>query len=269
MLPRFVGGMRSCNIWSNTAPTSTRATTAVVLRSELPKAASNRSSSKAGPRPRNFFANSAPTRGSAFQVRFKSGQTASWRAISSRGRHGSTGIRPRFGTVRLWRCSIGLSCTSRCIASSHRATRTGQPIFAPVKGSVAQQGARTGHAQSNADGPLSRALLDEYCVGCHNQRTVAQGRPAFDQLNLDDISTEAPVLEKIVKKLRTRQMPPEGARRPDQETIEGFVAALETALDKQSARAPHPGQIVTHRLNRFEYANVIADLMALAVRGGH
>ena len=111
-----------------------RATTAVVPRSELPRAASNRSSSKAGRRPRNFFAHSAPTRGSAFQVRFKSGQTANWRAISSRGRHGSTSIRPRFGTVWLWRCPIGLSCTSRCIASSHRATtRTGQPIFAPVK----------------------------------------------------------------------------------------------------------------------------------------
>jgi mono/diheme cytochrome c family protein len=134
-------------------------------------------------------------------------------------------------------------------------------------GRVAQQSAGTGHAQSNADGPLSRALLDEYCVGCHNQRTVAQGRPAFDQLNLDDISTEAPGLEKIVKKLRTMQMPPEGARRPDRETIDGFVAALETALDKQSARAPHPGQIVTHRLNRFEYANVIEDLLGLTIDG--
>jgi len=45
----------------------------------------------------------------------------------------------------------------------------------------------------------------------------------------------------VVRKLRTREMPPAGARRPDEETYRGVITSLETALDAAADAAPRPG----------------------------
>jgi mono/diheme cytochrome c family protein len=118
----------------------------------------------------------------------------------------------------------------------------------------------------SSDGALSRELLDRYCVTCHNQRMKTAGL-VLDQVRLDEIGTHAPVLEKVVRKLRSGQMPPEGRPRPDAATLESFVVALEQALDREAARAPNPGRVASRRLNRVEYVNAIQDLLGLEVDG--
>src|SRR5207247_4460346 len=75
------------------------------------------------------------------------------------------------------------------------------------------------------------------------------------------------MLEKVVRKLRSGQMPPEGRPRPDVASIAAFAASLESALDRNAAAAPNPGRVAWHRLNRAEYVNVIHDLLALDVDG--
>ena len=62
-----------------------------------------------------------------------------------------------------------------------------------------------------------RAVLDAYCVGCHNAR-LRTGNLALDGLNPSDIGAAPDTWEKVVRKLRTREMPPAGARRPDDDT---------------------------------------------------
>src|SRR5262245_38042117 len=113
----------------------------------------------------------------------------------------------------------------------------------------------------------SRELLDQYCVACHNRPTRAEGRPAFDQIDLGQSGKPAPVLEKVVRRLRSGQLPPDGSRKPPAETLDRFVAALETALDREAARAPDPGRVASRRLNRLEYVNAVEDLLALKVDG--
>ena len=49
--------------------------------------------------------------------------------------------------------------------------------------------------------------------------------------------------------------------------MNGFAAALETALDRNAANSPNIGQVASHRLNRAEYVNAIHDLLALDVNG--
>ena len=68
--------------------------------------------------------------------------------------------------------------------------------------------------------PPQRALLDRYCVSCHNQRAKAAGQEPARKLTLDDldiarISDHAEEWERVVRKLRAGMMPPAGARRPD------------------------------------------------------
>ncbi len=71
----------------------------------------------------------------------------------------------------------------------------------------------------------SREVLDRYCVGCHNQR-LQTAALALDTLDATNIAAHADVWEKVVRKLRTRVMPPLGAPRPDEATYRALVEAV-------------------------------------------
>ncbi len=112
----------------------------------------------------------------------------------------------------------------------------------------------------------ARAVLDRYCVTCHNARLKTAGL-LLDQLDVDHVGSNRDVWEKVARKLRTREMPPPAAPRPDEATYRSVASLLETSLDAAAAAAPHPGRVPVHRLNRTEYANAIRDLLALEVDG--
>ena len=52
-----------------------------------------------------------------------------------------------------------------------------------------------------------RAVLDKYCVGCHNARLKTAGL-ALDQLDLSRLADQAAIGEKVALKLRAGMMPP-------------------------------------------------------------
>jgi hypothetical protein len=110
----------------------------------------------------------------------------------------------------------------------------------------------------------SRALLDQYCLGCHNQKLKTAG-VALDAVDLSRIGGQADVLERVLRKLRTGEMPPVGMPRPKPSVAASFTKTLEGALDRASAANPNPGRPVIHRLNRAEYGNAIRDLLALEI----
>jgi hypothetical protein len=114
----------------------------------------------------------------------------------------------------------------------------------------------------------SRDILDKYCVGCHNERSKARyANLAFDSLDLTNAGVHAETLEKVVRKLRMGQMPPEGAPRPSPAALATFVESLERALDAAAGATPNPGRVASHRLNRTEYVNAIDDLLGLRIDG--
>ena len=117
-----------------------------------------------------------------------------------------------------------------------------------------------------AAAPPSRALFDRYCVACHNQR-LRTGGLALDEVDPARAAVHAPVLEKVVRKLRTGQMPPEGRPRPAPAEIDAFATRLERALDRAAAADPNPGRVASRRLNRVEYVHVVEDLLGLEVDG--
>jgi len=59
-----------------------------------------------------------------------------------------------------------------------------------------------------------RALLDKYCVTCHNQAVKTAGL-MLDKMDLDRVGENAEVWEKVVRKLRGGMMPPLGMPHPD------------------------------------------------------
>jgi mono/diheme cytochrome c family protein len=113
-----------------------------------------------------------------------------------------------------------------------------------------------------ADAAAQRAIVNQYCVPCHNARLKTAGL-LLDQTDLGALGEHPDVGEKVVRKLRAGLMPPTGNRRPDAATMESLVRGLETTLDR--AAMPHLPPPGLHRLNRTEYTNAIRDLLALDV----
>ena len=111
-----------------------------------------------------------------------------------------------------------------------------------------------------------RALLDRYCVTCHNDR-LSTANLSLERLDVAHVAAGAEIWEKVVHKLRAREMPPPPRPRPDDETYVRFVDWIETELDRAAVADVNPGTETIHRLNRTEYTNAIRDLLALEIDG--
>ena len=109
-----------------------------------------------------------------------------------------------------------------------------------------------------------RATLQQYCIGCHSGPTPFAGLnlEPWTSANLED---NGAIWEKLIRKLRNRQMPPAGMPRPDEATYEALINYIETERDRLAEVKPNPGRTTLHRLNRTEYANAIRDLLALEI----
>ena len=130
----------------------------------------------------------------------------------------------------------------------------------------------TAPVQAQAPAPVPaaaaahRAVLDRYCVTCHNEAARARGSVpvALDRLDLANVGANAATWEPAVRKLRAGLMPPAGAPRPDKATHNALASWLEGELDRYAASHPNPGRTEPlHRLNRTEYRNAIRDLLEL------
>ncbi len=132
-----------------------------------------------------------------------------------------------------------------------------------------QAGAGQANASQQSDTTLSpaatqRALVNRYCLGCHN-RSSQSGGLVLESLDMANVGSDTKTWEKVVRKLRAGMMPPPGRPRPDKATYQGLVAWLESELDGSAAAAPEPGRPVLHRLNRTEYGNAVRDLLGLEI----
>src|SRR5580658_9619991 len=112
--------------------------------------------------------------------------------------------------------------------------------------------------------PPEQALLNRYCITCHNEKTKTAGL-MLDKLDFANPGKDAESWEKAVRKIRAGMMPPGGAPRPDRATMDAFADKLEAGLDRAAAANPNPGFTGLHRLNRTEYANAVRDLLALDI----
>src|SRR5262245_50116104 len=129
---------------------------------------------------------------------------------------------------------------------------------------LARDPSQTKSASSQSVSP-ERAVINRYCVGCHNS-ALKTGGLTLDTISTQSVSQHPEVWEKVVRKLRARHMPPAGMPRPDERTYAAVVSSLETSLDQAAAARPNPGRTDTfRRLNRTEYRNAIRDLLELDV----
>ncbi len=108
------------------------------------------------------------------------------------------------------------------------------------------------------------ALVQRYCVTCHNGRLRTAGL-ALDAVEVSaaHVAAHPELWEKVVQKLRSRTMPPVGRPRPAATAYDAFASWLETTLDTAALARPNPGRPLLHRMNRTEYRNAVRDLLGV------
>ncbi len=142
-------------------------------------------------------------------------------------------------------------------------------LFACIVGCAPLAGQQASLENSPAKGPThtsaaERALLDRYCVTCHNDKTKTDNF-SLQKEDINAVGDHPEVWERVIRKLRAGMMPPPGMPRPPLAEYEGLRDWLESEIDRKAAAHPDPGSVVLHRLNRTEYANVIRDLLDLEI----
>ena len=138
----------------------------------------------------------------------------------------------------------------------------GVAIF--VAGSVYVEAARPQAGQAAPSPAEYAAMVNKYCLACHNDKARTGG------LTLEKVDVAHPIegaetWEKVIRKLRVGAMPPQGMPRPDNAVLDGLASYLETSLDQAAVGKPNPGRATLHRLNRTEYANAIHDILSLDI----
>ena len=86
---------------------------------------------------------------------------------------------------------------------------------------LAQAPQRTSASSTAAPSPQSvapqQAILDQYCIRCHNHN-VQTANLSIEDLSLSRVADNRTEWEKIVRKMRAGMMPPAKQDRPDHES---------------------------------------------------
>jgi hypothetical protein len=103
-----------------------------------------------------------------------------------------------------------------------------------------------------------------YCDSCHFG-PKARAKLNLQALDLAHLDVNGATWEKVLRKMRTRDMPPAGMPRPNEATYVSIVKSIEGERDRVAQVRPNPGRPTLHRINRTEYANTIRDLLGIEV----
>ena len=140
-------------------------------------------------------------------------------------------------------------------------------VAAPLL-TISQRQGSAPPSTTSAEATTHRATVEKYCVTCHNSKATTAATISgvvLDRADLNRIADDPALWEKVVKKLQTGTMPPDGMPKPDQATHDALLGFIESRLDRAALDRPSPGRPTVHRLNRAEYANSIRDLLELDV----
>ena len=112
--------------------------------------------------------------------------------------------------------------------------------------------------------PTPMAVIQEYCVTCHNDYTLTGGM-SLQSFDVGHPDRNAELAERMIRKLRAGLMPPKEMPRPDDDAVLALVEALEHGIDRAADARREPGTRPSQRLNRAEYARLIYDLLDLTI----
>jgi hypothetical protein len=132
-------------------------------------------------------------------------------------------------------------------------------IFLPVRW------AQTSQSDSAFDQTI-RPFLAKNCYMCHRERLQSGGLVLEGYKTASSVIEHRDKWERVLQKLRTGEMPPQGMPRPDETQLKAVIQWIESEFERADSQTkPDPGRVTARRLNRAEYNNTIRDLLGLDI----
>ncbi|HTM49072.1 MAG TPA: DUF1592 domain-containing protein [Bryobacteraceae bacterium] len=124
---------------------------------------------------------------------------------------------------------------------------------------AASENARSGDSFQKTVEPF----LAKNCTQCHNAK-IKTADVNLDYHDAAAVAKDREIWENVLDKVRSGQMPPKGAKRPNPQEAKAAVRWIENELERIDRETkPDPGRVTAHRLNRVEYNNSIRDLLGV------
>ncbi len=107
-------------------------------------------------------------------------------------------------------------------------------------------------------------FLRAQCQGCHSGAKPAGGLAIDALLNNPNTLRQREHWERIGQRIAAGEMPPKGTPRPDPQQARAVTSWIESTYEALDRNTPiDPGRVTARRLNRFEYANSVRDLLGI------
>jgi len=120
---------------------------------------------------------------------------------------------------------------------------------------------------AKAYGERIMPLITRTCGACHGEVPKDNELVLTRYGTADAFLAEPAVLEHVVERVRTGDMPPREAPQPTETEREQMVSWFLSALDAEAAeRAGDPGPVTLRRLSNTEYDNAVRDLTGIDFR---
>ncbi|MEM9366240.1 MAG: DUF1592 domain-containing protein [Planctomycetota bacterium] len=168
----------------------------------------------------------------------------------------------RAQSSRIW---VGFVVTFACL-SAVASTSAAEPVAKRQSSTTKDEASPLTHVQQ-AWKDRGWALLQEYCIDCHN--------PDFREAEIDltvledprQIHRHAELATHAINMVRFGAMPPEDAMVPEPEERRELGNGLDDLVFRSMCDLrPKPGRVTARRLNRAEYNNAIRDLFGIGFR---
>ena len=164
-------------------------------------------------------------------------------------------------------CLLPPSLKLRRTSREARPTGFGVLAFLPLAVAVLQGAQAPAPAASPSFERDVRPLLTQTCQGCHNERVLSGGLDITPLLEPSSIATRRDAWERIVVKVHGGEMPPKGMPKPPAERVQALLTYVDAEFDRiDRSTKPDPGRVTARRLNRYEYANTVRDLLGVEIR---
>jgi hypothetical protein len=118
---------------------------------------------------------------------------------------------------------------------------------------------------SGGDGDKTWATLESYCVLCHGEEGKVKGKLDLLVLGEAGLRKDAKALEKMLEAVEFEEMPPEKAKELPAEERSQLAKGLKAWMDAAVMAEKKIAQPSIRRMNRFQYANAVKDLLELKV----
>ncbi len=117
-----------------------------------------------------------------------------------------------------------------------------------------------------AEGDVFR-FVQKNCVACHNTKNKSGDIDLASLKEARSFDAEREIWEKVVEKVKLKQMPPPGIPQPPVEEAKSVTGWLEHEFERQDRTVkPDPGRVTARRLNRAEYNNTMRDLLGIDIK---